>query len=150
MAIAAEAAGDVLRGVAALVQLDAVNLLPATVSPMTRERGRLEDACGADAIGDAGEARLKLLGKATTQVDSFTKASRTVLMKTRGLLALIRRLGCTVDPKRGKGSHVLVTCPGGCVTTIPNHRGEDIRPGTLRAIERQLEKCLGPNWTKKG
>jgi predicted RNA binding protein YcfA (HicA-like mRNA interferase family) len=30
--------------------------------------------------------------------------------------------------------------------TVPIHKGEDIPRGTLRAIERDLEPCLGKGW----
>ena len=70
-------------------------------------------------------------------------------MTSRELLKLIRAYGCSVDPKRGKGSHIKVVCPGGCTTYVPNHKGEDIRPGTLSAIEKQLATCLGEKWTTK-
>jgi predicted RNA binding protein YcfA (HicA-like mRNA interferase family) len=35
------------------------------------------------------------------------------------------------------------------VTTVPVHAGEDIGPGLLRHIERDLEPCLGKGWFKK-
>jgi len=35
------------------------------------------------------------------------------------------------------------------VTTVPVHTGEDIGPGLLRRIERDLEPCLGKGWLKK-
>ena len=38
---------------------------------------------------------------------------------------------------------------GRCVTTVPVHAGEDIGPGLLRRIERDLEPCLGKGWLKK-
>jgi len=50
---------------------------------------------------------------------------------------------------RQKGSHVRVQCP--CRrhnTTVPVHQGEDISPGLLRAIERDLEPCLGQGWLR--
>jgi len=59
------------------------------------------------------------------------------------LLRRLRRLGC--EEVRRKGSHVRVEC-GKCVTTVPVHAGEDLPPGTLRAIERDLEPCLGKGW----
>jgi len=31
-------------------------------------------------------------------------------------------------------------------TTVPVHAGEDLRPGTLRQIEKDLEPCLWPGW----
>jgi predicted RNA binding protein YcfA (HicA-like mRNA interferase family) len=42
---------------------------------------------------------------------------------------------------------VQVRC-GACRTTVPVHRGEDLPPGTLRAIERDLEPCLGKGWLR--
>ena len=35
---------------------------------------------------------------------------------------------------------------GRCQTTVAVHRGVDLPPGTLRAIERDLEPCLGAKW----
>ncbi|MBI3770405.1 MAG: type II toxin-antitoxin system HicA family toxin [Deltaproteobacteria bacterium] len=61
----------------------------------------------------------------------------------RRLLAMLRRLGCEVV--RQQGSHVRVRC-GRCVTTVPVHAGEDLGPGLVRAIERDLELCLGKGW----
>jgi predicted RNA binding protein YcfA (HicA-like mRNA interferase family) len=39
---------------------------------------------------------------------------------------------------------------GACQTTVPVHAGEDLGKGLLRAIERDLEPCLGKDWLKKG
>jgi HicA toxin of bacterial toxin-antitoxin, len=49
---------------------------------------------------------------------------------------------------RQRGSHLRIEC-GKCVTTVPVHAGEDIGPGLLRRIERDLEPCLGKGWLKK-
>jgi predicted RNA binding protein YcfA (HicA-like mRNA interferase family) len=46
---------------------------------------------------------------------------------------------------RRKGSHAIYRTPGGCQTVVPLHTG-DIPVGTLRAIQRQLEPCLGKGW----
>lgn len=56
------------------------------------------------------------------------------------VLRRLRRLGC--EEVRQVGSHVRVECAR-CVTTVPVHAGKDLPPGTLRAIERDLEPCLG-------
>ena len=64
-------------------------------------------------------------------------------MTARTLLKLLRSLGC--QEVRQKGSHVRVKC-GRCPTTVPVHAGEDLGPGLLRAIERDLEPCLGKGW----
>jgi len=61
------------------------------------------------------------------------------------LLRLLRAHGCEVV--RQRGSHVRIRC-GKCETTVPVHAGEDLPPGTLRAIERDLEPCLGKKWLR--
>jgi predicted RNA binding protein YcfA (HicA-like mRNA interferase family) len=61
------------------------------------------------------------------------------------ILRRLRRLGCEVV--RQRGSHVRVRC-GRCQTTVPVHAGQDLPPGTLRAIERDLEPCLARGWLK--
>jgi predicted RNA binding protein YcfA (HicA-like mRNA interferase family) len=64
------------------------------------------------------------------------------------LLKKCASLGCR--KVRQKGSHVLVQCPcGRHNTSIPCHTGEDLGPGLLRAIERDLESCLGKGWVRK-
>ena len=45
------------------------------------------------------------------------------------------------------GSHVRVEC-GKCKTTVPVHAGEDLPPGTLGKIKRDLAPCLGVDWLK--
>jgi hypothetical protein len=37
-----------------------------------------------------------------------------------------------------------------CFSTVPIHKGEDIPRGTLRAIEHDLEPCLGKGWLAAG
>jgi predicted RNA binding protein YcfA (HicA-like mRNA interferase family) len=66
-------------------------------------------------------------------------------VRAKELLRRLRELGC-VEVRR-KGSHVIVRC-GTCTSVVPVHSGEDIKPGTLRAIVRQLEPCLGKDWLK--
>jgi predicted RNA binding protein YcfA (HicA-like mRNA interferase family) len=66
-------------------------------------------------------------------------------MTARELRRILRDLGCI--EVRQKGSHLLVRC-GDCTTVVPVHAGETIGPGLLRAIERQLEPCLGKGWLK--
>jgi predicted RNA binding protein YcfA (HicA-like mRNA interferase family) len=48
---------------------------------------------------------------------------------------------------RQRGSHVRVVCEG-ATTTVPVHRGRDLPPGMLRAIERDLESVLGKGWLR--
>jgi hypothetical protein len=38
---------------------------------------------------------------------------------------------------------------GTCRTTVPVHKGEDLKTGLLRKIERDLEPCLGRGWLKR-
>ena len=63
----------------------------------------------------------------------------------RDLRRLLGSLGCV--EVRQRGSHLRVEC-GNCVTTVPVHAGEDIGPGLLRRIERDLEPCLGKGWLR--
>lgn len=62
------------------------------------------------------------------------------------LLREFARMGCEARP--AKGSHVRVTC-GKCRTTVPVHAGEDLGPGLLRAIERDIEPCHGKGWLRR-
>ena len=48
---------------------------------------------------------------------------------------------------RQDGSHLRIQC-GRCTTTVPVHAGEDLGPGLLRKIERDLEPCLSKGWLK--
>lgn len=68
-------------------------------------------------------------------------------MKANELLKLLRKLGCS--EVRQKGSHIRVQC-GKCFSTVPVHSGEELGKGLLRAIERELEPCLGKGWMKRG
>lgn len=68
-------------------------------------------------------------------------------MKAKELRRILADHGCV--EVRQKGSHLLVKCGDKCITTIPVHPGEDIKPGTLRAIERSLEPCLGKGWLRR-
>jgi predicted RNA binding protein YcfA (HicA-like mRNA interferase family) len=67
-------------------------------------------------------------------------------MTSRELVKLLRSKGCEFV-RSGKGSHQIWRCPGGCEAVLPMHSG-DIPAGTLRAIGRSLEACLGKNWWK--
>lgn len=68
-------------------------------------------------------------------------------MKANELLRILRSKGCV--EVRQVGSHVRVQC-GTCFSTVPVHAGEDLGKGLLRAIERDLEPCLGKGWIKRG
>ncbi|MEK7704810.1 MAG: type II toxin-antitoxin system HicA family toxin [Myxococcota bacterium] len=69
-------------------------------------------------------------------------------MRGREVLRILEKLGCA--KVRQKGSHVRVVC--GCgehFTTVPMHAGEDVGPGLLRAIERDMQECLGKGWLRR-
>jgi predicted RNA binding protein YcfA (HicA-like mRNA interferase family) len=68
-----------------------------------------------------------------------------VYMKAKELLRILRKKGCI--EARQESSHIIVRC-GACQTTVAVHAGKDIPKGTLRAIERNLEPCLGKGWLK--
>src|ERR1700683_586441 len=67
-------------------------------------------------------------------------------MKARELRRILKSLGCA--EVRQKGSHLRIEC-GSCATTVPVHSGEDLGPGLLRHIERDLEPCLGKGWIEE-
>jgi predicted RNA binding protein YcfA (HicA-like mRNA interferase family) len=67
-------------------------------------------------------------------------------MRGKALVKRLEQLGCTVE--RQKGSHVRIRC-GTCLSTVPVHAGEELGPGLLRAIERDLEPCLGKGWLRR-
>jgi predicted RNA binding protein YcfA (HicA-like mRNA interferase family) len=69
-------------------------------------------------------------------------------MKAREVERRMTELGCVLV--RQRGSHRLwKSAAGDCVTTVASHAGEDVRDGTLRAIERQMEHCLGQGWLRR-
>ena len=68
-------------------------------------------------------------------------------MKAAEVLKRMLKLGCT--KLRQKGSHVRMVC--GCgkhFSTVPVHAGEDIGAVLRRAIERDMEECLGKGWLR--
>ena len=68
-----------------------------------------------------------------------------LLITARDLLQILKSLGCV--EVRQKGSHLTVRC-GNYQTVVPVHKGEDIKAGTLRSIERAPAPCLGKGWLK--
>lgn len=63
-------------------------------------------------------------------------------MRSREVVRRIRQLGG--ETVRQTGSHLIMRVDD-CQAVVPVH-GRDISPGTLRAIERSLEQCLGKGW----
>lgn len=73
-------------------------------------------------------------------------ARYTGAMTAKDLRRRLKALGCRET--RQRGSHLRIEC-GRCATTVPVHASEDIGPGLLRRIERDLEPCLGKGWLRK-
>jgi len=65
---------------------------------------------------------------------------------SREVLRTIRQRGGEPVKLHQVGSHAKYAV-GGCQTIIPLHV-RDIPAGTLRAIERDLELCLGRRWLR--
>ena len=73
--------------------------------------------------------------------DTVSGLSYRDLLTAKDLRRILRSFGCV--EMRQRGSHLrveygLASRPSRCT-----HAGEDIRPGLLRRIERDLEPCLG-------
>lgn len=64
-------------------------------------------------------------------------------MTARDVVKRMKSLGC--EELRRRGTHVIMRHQEGCQTVVAMHSG-DIPTGTLRAIERQMEPCLGKGW----
>jgi predicted RNA binding protein YcfA (HicA-like mRNA interferase family) len=68
-------------------------------------------------------------------------------ISSRTLIRILRDAGAE-EVRKGKGSHVRFRV-GAWSTTVPVHRGEDLSPGLLREIERNLAPCLGKDWLRR-
>ncbi len=66
-------------------------------------------------------------------------------MKARKILQILREYGCI--EMRQKGSHIRIKCKH-CFSTVPNHGSEDLKLGTLKQIQKDLQSCLGKGWLK--
>jgi predicted RNA binding protein YcfA (HicA-like mRNA interferase family) len=112
---------------------------PGSTAPTSRcsGSGRGRRSCSRDR-GDHLES--------VNRLDTFASDLRLHEGLTgKDLLRLLRKRGCV--ELRQKGSHVVVQCDK-CQTVVPVHAGEDLGPGLLRAIERDLEPCLGKGWLR--
>jgi len=59
-------------------------------------------------------------------------------MRPRKVRKRLRKAGC--KELRQKGSHLRVSCPpDDRKSTIPVHKGKDIKKGTLKSIEKDLD-----------
>ncbi|MCA9287484.1 MAG: type II toxin-antitoxin system HicA family toxin [Phycisphaerales bacterium] len=60
-------------------------------------------------------------------------------MRYRDLARKLTALGCEEIPRRGGGSHRKWRNPKtGSATVVPDWGGKDLKPGTVRAVLRQL------------
>jgi predicted RNA binding protein YcfA (HicA-like mRNA interferase family) len=59
----------------------------------------------------------------------------------------LAQLGCTKIRQVGSHARYVSAC-GKCATTVAIHAGTDIKPKTLRTIEKEMEPCLGKNWLR--
>jgi predicted RNA binding protein YcfA (HicA-like mRNA interferase family) len=66
-------------------------------------------------------------------------------VRSRELIRILRALGA--EERAGKGSHIRFRV-GTCFTVVPNHKGDDLKVGTVNGIEADLEPCLGRDWLK--
>ncbi|WP_205627057.1 type II toxin-antitoxin system HicA family toxin [Sandaracinus amylolyticus] len=66
-------------------------------------------------------------------------------MKASEVERILKSRGATMA--RQKGSH-RVWKIGTCTVVVPSHKGEDIKVGTLHAIEKTMEPCLGKGWLR--
>lgn len=71
-------------------------------------------------------------------------------MRAREVNRKIERLGGVMVRQVGSHRRYTVELEDGtkASTTVPQRAGRDIAAGTLRAIERDLEKVLGEGWLR--
>src|SRR5262249_17312224 len=112
---------------------------PTTRSGLSRRRPRARNSGGCS----SWHAMSKCQG---ILPDSYRHRHNCWRMTSRRLRRILNELGCV--EVRQVGSHLRVECEK-CRTTVPVHAGEDLKPGTLRAIERDLEPCLGKQWLRR-
>lgn len=63
---------------------------------------------------------------------------RLPILKPRQIIRALERIGFRLL-RKSKGSHWQFEHPDGRRTTLPVHRGQDIGPGLLRKILRDIE-----------
>jgi predicted RNA binding protein YcfA (HicA-like mRNA interferase family) len=71
-------------------------------------------------------------------------------VKARDINRRIELLGGEVLRQRGSHRLYRAVCADGSSvqTVVPQHAGRDVAPGTLRAIEKDLEPAFGKGWLK--
>lgn len=63
--------------------------------------------------------------------------SKLPVLKPSEVIRVLEKIG--FQRIRQKGSHLFLRHPDGRTTVVPIHRGEDIPPGLLRSILREVE-----------
>ncbi|MGH2559796.1 MAG: type II toxin-antitoxin system HicA family toxin [Thermomicrobiales bacterium] len=61
-------------------------------------------------------------------------AQKFPVLKGRQVIAALERAGFVIA---GGAKHTKMRGPGSQIVMIPNHPGEDVKPGTLRSIMQQ-------------
>jgi predicted RNA binding protein YcfA (HicA-like mRNA interferase family) len=71
-------------------------------------------------------------------------------VRARDINRRIERLGGEMLRQRGSHRMYRASCPDGTLvqTVVPQHAGRDVAPGTVRAIERDLEPAFGKGWLR--
>jgi len=71
-------------------------------------------------------------------------------VRVRDINHRIERLGGKMLRQRGSHRVYWAICPDGSSvqTVVPQHVGRDVAPGTVRAIEKDLEPAFGKGWLK--
>lgn len=60
-------------------------------------------------------------------------------MKYTEFVKELKKAGCEFSTKGGKGSHIKVANPAnGKKTTMPFHKGKEIKNNTMKGIKKQL------------
>jgi len=89
------------------------------------------------------------LGEGMDEEEENSIVERASVMSAKKLVKKLnknKKPGC--NHTRQKGSHAFYKC-GACSTVIPMHGSKDVKTGTLRAIEKDLEGCLGDDWLEE-
>lgn len=67
--------------------------------------------------------------------------SKLPILKPEELISVLEKMGFS-RTKKSKGSHFRYRHPDGRKTTVPVHKGKDIRRGLLRKILRDVETSV--------
>ncbi len=80
-------------------------------------------------------------------VDIFSAADHLLIMTAGEVISRLVAHGCR--EVRQSGSHRRFESGSGhCKTTVPDHGRKQLGRGLVRAIERDMEHCLGKGWLR--